>query len=171
VPGLPLDEWTPGPDGRLWRRAARVLWVRSGEILLVNGRQPDSGRFWWTPGGGIAPGESDRDAAVRELAEEAGVALPPDGLVGPVARWDNAFTYLGHPVRQRDVFFWSTVEAGQATTAWTSIENATVDALRWVPVDEIGHLPDPLYPPQLPALIDRLGSGWDGSVMEFDPAR
>ncbi|WP_165986100.1 NUDIX hydrolase [Streptomyces sp. YIM 98790] len=46
-----------------------VLRDRRGRLLLVHER----GRACWElPGGGIEPGESPREAAVRELREEAG---------------------------------------------------------------------------------------------------
>ena len=34
---------------------------------------PDRGSWWFTPGGGLDPGESHRDGAVRELFEETGL--------------------------------------------------------------------------------------------------
>ncbi|MET0422196.1 MAG: NUDIX domain-containing protein, partial [Acidimicrobiia bacterium] len=49
-------------------RACAVV-VRDGFVLLVQHR----GLFWTLPGGGVEPGESDEDAAVRELREETGV--------------------------------------------------------------------------------------------------
>ena len=43
--------------------------VRDGLVLMVQ----NSNLFWTLPGGGIAPGESEASAALRELREEAGV--------------------------------------------------------------------------------------------------
>ena len=55
-----------------------LLAVRSGGLLLlVRERVRDC---WELPGGGIDPGESTRQAAVRELAEETGLHLPPEAL-------------------------------------------------------------------------------------------
>jgi len=35
--------------------------------------------FWGTPGGGLEPGESYGDAAIRELLEETGIAVLSPG--------------------------------------------------------------------------------------------
>jgi 8-oxo-dGTP pyrophosphatase MutT (NUDIX family) len=47
-----------------------------GRVLLLLGYDPaDPGHpFWFTIGGGTAPGESVAEAAARELHEEAGIA-------------------------------------------------------------------------------------------------
>jgi 8-oxo-dGTP diphosphatase len=59
------------PDGR-W------LLIRRGRSVSLGGRV-------CFPGGGLEPGESPGQAAVREMAEELGVVVTP----GPVVhRWD-----------------------------------------------------------------------------------
>ena len=80
------------------RQAASVILLRGGaealEVLLVkrNPRARFMGGAWVFPGGAVdaAEGEGDlahRAAAVRELAEEAGVQVPgPDSLV-KFSRW------------------------------------------------------------------------------------
>jgi 8-oxo-dGTP pyrophosphatase MutT (NUDIX family) len=91
-----------GPEGTLAgvvdhptepRPAATVILLRGGrerlEVLLV--RRNPAARFmpgvWVFPGGALDGTEDARAAAVREVAEEAGVTLPdPDALV-PFSRW------------------------------------------------------------------------------------
>jgi ADP-ribose pyrophosphatase YjhB (NUDIX family) len=50
-----------------------------GQVLLV--RHADDG-FWELPGGRVEVGESASAAVVREVAEEAGVAIKVTGLAG-----------------------------------------------------------------------------------------
>jgi 8-oxo-dGTP pyrophosphatase MutT (NUDIX family) len=53
-----------------------ALW-HAGRLLLVHVRHRDC---WELPGGGIDPGESPREAASRELWEEAGQRVVPADL-------------------------------------------------------------------------------------------
>ena len=67
---------------RLWLSGATAVVLRPGpggeEVLLV--RRADNGE--WTPVAGIVdPGEQPHDAAVREVAEEAGVTAVVERLV------------------------------------------------------------------------------------------
>ncbi|QVQ54147.1 NUDIX domain-containing protein [Spiractinospora alimapuensis] len=57
------------------RPAARVLCLdASWRVLMIQWRDPHSGRLLWEPpGGGIEPGETPLTAARRELAEETGL--------------------------------------------------------------------------------------------------
>jgi len=80
------------------RQAASVILLRGGdhalEVLLVK-RNPDArfmGGAWVFPGGSVdaQEGEGDgarRAAAVREVAEEAGIALPSADALVPFSRW------------------------------------------------------------------------------------
>lgn len=62
-----------GPD-RLPIAAAIAVVLRGERLLLVRrSHKPDAGR-WGFPGGKIEPGETVAAAALRELAEETGVA-------------------------------------------------------------------------------------------------
>ena len=64
------------------RLAAYALLVDEDERVLLawwNG-EGHSDPEWSLPGGGIEPGETPRQAAARELWEEAGVSLPPAEL-------------------------------------------------------------------------------------------
>ncbi len=75
------------------RQSASLILVRDGErgmdVLLVR-RSPQQrfmGGFWVFPGGAVDAGEDHRAAAVRELAEEAGVTnVEPEALV-EYSRW------------------------------------------------------------------------------------
>lgn len=64
--------------------AAGVVCLRGEEVLLIRrGRPPRLGE-WSLPGGRIEPGERAAEAALRELAEETGVAADLVGLIDVV---------------------------------------------------------------------------------------
>jgi len=81
-----------GPPTQPRQSASLILVrdVRAGLELLLVQRHPQQrfmGGFWVFPGGAVDNGESHRTAAVRELAEEAGVAgVDPAELV-TYSRW------------------------------------------------------------------------------------
>jgi 8-oxo-dGTP pyrophosphatase MutT (NUDIX family) len=95
----------PGPgeelnlgDVTVPRPAATVIVLRGGgeqlEVLLVK-RNPEArfmGGAWVFPGGAVDRGEGDGDralraAAVREVAEEAGIELVDPAALVPFSRW------------------------------------------------------------------------------------
>lgn len=57
-----------------------ALLRRAGKVLLV--KQTYGGRLWTMPGGDVEAGESLADAAVREIKEETGLDVRPQGLFG-----------------------------------------------------------------------------------------
>ncbi len=57
-----------------------MLFDPDGRVLLVH--QTYGGCRWGLPGGRLEPGESPQQAAVREVAEEAGLEVALDHLVG-----------------------------------------------------------------------------------------
>lgn len=64
------------------RLVARVVVLRDGDQLLAARHRHDDGAdFWCLPGGAVTDGERFADAARREAAEEAGVAVELDGIV------------------------------------------------------------------------------------------
>jgi 8-oxo-dGTP pyrophosphatase MutT (NUDIX family) len=76
------------------RQAASIIVLRDSpagpEVLLVqrNPEQRFMGGAWVFPGGAVhAEDAGHAEAAVRELREEAGIALPPEAEVVPWSRW------------------------------------------------------------------------------------
>jgi ADP-ribose pyrophosphatase YjhB (NUDIX family) len=57
-----------------------------GSILLIRRANPPAQGLWSLPGGRVEPGEDTRDAVLRELLEETGVAGEVGPLVGLVRR-------------------------------------------------------------------------------------
>jgi len=85
-----------GPGTAVPRQAASVILLRGGastlEVLLVC--RTTAARFmpgaWVFPGGAVDPADGEaghRAAAVRELAEEAGVQLADPAALVPFSRW------------------------------------------------------------------------------------
>jgi 8-oxo-dGTP pyrophosphatase MutT (NUDIX family) len=140
-----------------WRRqTARVLPVDpQGRVLLLHGwdpRHPEE-PFWFTIGGGAEQGESLRDAAVRELREEVGISIEPEGLGEPIAQNTVEFSWAGYHIIQGQTFYAVLIESADVTLdgldAW---EQATTDAYAWLSADDLGPDERPADP-ALPDLI------------------
>jgi 8-oxo-dGTP pyrophosphatase MutT (NUDIX family) len=76
------------------RQAASLILLRDStagpEVLLVkrNPEQRFMGGVWVFPGGAVHADDADHArAAVRELEEEAGIALPKESALVPFSRW------------------------------------------------------------------------------------
>jgi 8-oxo-dGTP pyrophosphatase MutT (NUDIX family) len=89
----PGEELNPGEVTEA-RQAASLILLRDSddgpEVLLVerNPEQRFMGGAWVFPGGALqAEDASHAGAAVRELAEEAGIALTADAEIVPFSRW------------------------------------------------------------------------------------
>jgi 8-oxo-dGTP pyrophosphatase MutT (NUDIX family) len=97
----------PQQPARLTRTAARVVLIDdSDRVLLLSGTDPQVDSRWWiTPGGGLEPGEDLPAAATRELAEETGLRLRSDELVGPMWRRTAQFTFTGIEYEQTEFYF------------------------------------------------------------------
>lgn len=136
------------------RRAGRVL-VRdpAGAVLLCHAGDGHDAGWWFTPGGGTDDGETARDAAERELAEETGIEVELDQ---PAALHRRArFTFLGRPTEQVESF-WHVVLDHRPTIAAVHLEDYEAEALddwRWCLPADLRHLSDPLYPGCLADLL------------------
>jgi 8-oxo-dGTP pyrophosphatase MutT (NUDIX family) len=125
----PGEELNPGAV-TVPRLAATVIVLRGGadalEVLLVQ-RNPAArfmGGAWVFPGGAVGAGEDTRDAAVREVFEEAGIELPaPDQLL-PFSRW---ITPAEVKIRYDTWFFLAPLPAG----ASPRIDGSEIVDARW----------------------------------------
>jgi|SRR3954464_13404254 8-oxo-dGTP pyrophosphatase MutT (NUDIX family) len=66
--------------------------IRDDEGRLLLGQKLDSGQ-WGTVGGAVEPGESPRDAAVREAREETGLHVEVMNVVDVLGGADFGVTY------------------------------------------------------------------------------
>lgn len=167
------EEWVPGSDGIPFRRGARAMLIDdAGSLLLVEGHDPDdiTHRWWFTVGGGIAPGEDPRGAAVREVAEETGLVVTAADLVGPVAWRRATFRFAQRVVRQDEDFFVCRVPGVRPDVVdhgWTEVERELLDQHRWFSPDELDALlnqGDTVYPEGLNLLLRQVHPAWDGQV-------
>ncbi|MFF3992046.1 NUDIX domain-containing protein [Streptomyces cyaneofuscatus] len=68
---VPVHDPAAVPPVRV--RAGAIV-IRDGHMLLIHFREPDEGGpHFEIPGGGVEPGETPEEAAVRELREETGL--------------------------------------------------------------------------------------------------
>lgn len=107
--GLILDR--PAPDAR---------------VVLI-GRHDRRGRLLWSlPKGHLEAGETEEDAAVREVAEETGIRGRVVGRLGSIDFW---FTAEGRRIHKTVHHFLLIAEGGEL-----SDEDVEVAAVAWVPL-------------------------------------
>jgi len=132
-----------------------VLFDREGRVLLFLTLAPDTSGVsrWLTPGGGVDPGETQADAAYRELFEETG--LTGVDLGEPVYShdfdvvWDAADHDTGHAE-----FYTAVVDNFEPSQEnWTDDEKVEVFAHRWFSLDELERLTDRFEPAELVQLV------------------
>lgn len=173
-------DWVLGDDGLYFRRGARVVLLDDADrVLLVRGHDVDQPeRSWWfTVGGGIDAGESDAEAALREVREETGIVLDPTALVGPVLTRSAIFDFYRQHCRQDEVFYVArlrgAVLAGHQLSrdGWTDVEVDVVDELRWWSLDDLAQVDIEVFPEGLADLVRPLLGGWDGVTRHLGLAR
>lgn len=137
-------------------------------LLLVRGHDVDNpARTWWfTIGGGIDPGETAPQAAVREVHEETGLRLRHSDLVGPVLTRSAVFDFQREHVRQDEEFFFARVHqpAPVHHHGWTAVERSFMDEARWWDLEDLRQVQVEVFPEGLADLTARVVRGWDGRV-------
>jgi 8-oxo-dGTP diphosphatase len=86
------------------RPAAFVVIVRDALIALVRVEEPGVAPYFDLPGGGLDPGETSQEAAIRECGEEAGLRVDLDPE--PFLLADHyALPHRGGPRNTRGAFY------------------------------------------------------------------
>jgi 8-oxo-dGTP pyrophosphatase MutT (NUDIX family) len=147
-------------------------------VLLLHVRDlsnPAFGTGWELPGGGMEPGESHIDAAIRELREETGIVIGASAIGPATWRRDVSFSYRGERRLQHEV-----IAAARLGHEGPAIERSPASGfeaedlfeLRWWTLDAIaGFRGDEwFYPRSLPVLLPRFLAGeWLEESLEIWP--
>ncbi|WP_329203811.1 NUDIX domain-containing protein [Streptomyces sp. NBC_00683] len=155
------------PDERLpLRLSARVVLLDDADrLLLFSARnQTDGSLRWFTVGGGLGPGETHEQAALRELREETGLAnvdLGPEVWRG--RPWTTTRDGITYEVRQR--YYLARVPSFTVdTSGFEEVERAAITGHRWWTAEELATTTDLLRPAGLPSLLGAL-------IADGSPAR
>jgi 8-oxo-dGTP pyrophosphatase MutT (NUDIX family) len=153
----------PRGAGVVDRTAARVLVLDEDDaVLLLRGCDParlDRGTWWFTPGGGLDPGETAEQGARRELREETGLAASELGPV--VYRRTVDFDFENVSYRQHESFFCVRAPRFVVDNAgWSDVEVRSVLGHRWWTIAELRATGEAVHPPELAeVLADLLNAG------------
>ena len=125
-------------------------------MLLLHGWDPLRPRdpFWFSIGGAVEPGETLREAAVRELAEEAGIVLDPELLGEPIATEPIDFWWAGMHFDQDQTFYaFALDDAAVSFAGQEALERATIDKHGWLRPEDLGSGQERPADPELPRLM------------------
>lgn len=111
-----------------------VIVEHQGRFLMI--REAKHGGGWYLPAGGVEPGETLLDAAIRETMEEAGVDVQPVGIVKLDQAWGGSGA--GAYVRFRFTLLARPRSEG-STTPKTTADEHSVEA-RWVALSDVPKL-------------------------------
>jgi 8-oxo-dGTP pyrophosphatase MutT (NUDIX family) len=142
-----------------FRATSRLLLIDPDDRILLflhYGKDRAVAPRWITPGGGVDPGESHDDAAIRELHEETGLVV--DTVPAPFRDVDFAPDQRWHPYDEGH-WAWYALRVEHfepARDGWTDEELADVVEWRWFGPDELHDehaLRFEVEPPDLPDIL------------------
>lgn len=140
------------------RRAARaVLLDPAGRVLLLRGRDPalpEAPSWWFTPGGGIRPGEEPLGALRRECWEELGLRL--SAARGPLLSRVYEFPFDGAWLVQDTEYYAARVAPFRpAAQSLSEREARFILGWRWWSRAALTATSETIYPEDLADLLDR----------------
>ena len=152
----------PAPPLRK-RAAARLLVLDPDDCFLLFRfaftRGALAGRTNWAlPGGGIEPGETPAQAAIRELREETGIIIDDVGTsVGE--RSYKMRLPSGEVVAGHETYFLirTAVASDISRDGWTQLETEIIAEHRWWTVDELKATSETVYPVNLMTMLEQAG--------------
>jgi ADP-ribose pyrophosphatase YjhB (NUDIX family) len=135
----------------------RLLLIRYRTTSPVAAPYAHVRSIWFTPGGGLEPGETAREAAARELQEETRLIAP----IGPeVAYREQDVTFFIKKVCVVERYFVVRSETPVIDTSYLVVsEGDEVLEVGWWSMTELRQLTDHIEPPTLIALAERLARG------------
>jgi len=150
------------------RIASRILILdEAHQILLLRGSdptQPEKNPWWLTPGGGIEPGETIQECAMRELWEETGFQAKIE--TEPIWERRTQFEFYGDTYEQREFYFLIQTENFVPDPASLSpLEVESILEHRWWSHEEILRTEDMIYPAALAGRFqDLLQPTWASTI-------
>jgi 8-oxo-dGTP pyrophosphatase MutT (NUDIX family) len=134
-------------------------------ILLLHTHEPGApelGHWWELPGGGIDPGETYRQAAIRELWEETGITVNDSQVGTPTWTRDGSFRHRNLRHLQHEVVVEIRLTGpGPDLDDRNRLDYEVEDYFdfRWWPIPQVLASTDQFYPRRLPQLLTRFLDG------------
>jgi ADP-ribose pyrophosphatase YjhB (NUDIX family) len=155
---MELPDPPPDSDSLPRRNAARVLLLDPLDrvLLMRYDDPPPEGRHWSTPGGGLNPGETFPEAALRELAEETGWA--DIALAGMVLEQTRLLTHGSVRTRQFERLYLARTDTpGREIRGVAAMHAADgIAAWRWWSLAELDATDELIFPAGIAALIRKV---------------